>query len=196
MYPGSAGGMNRGSGAYDPERNLLVTSLAQVGQYLKLVPSGIIEGTPWVIEQRALLGPTMMPCTSPPWSTLVGVDLAAGEIRWSVPLGTLDKRTPGPVPPLKWGASISGGPIVTAGGIVFIGATGDARLRAFDTETGAEIWSTPLPTSAHANPMTYEHDGRQFVVIAAGSDTVINAKTIDDYLVAYALPRKYLESGK
>ena len=216
MFPGSAGGMNWGSGAWDPERHLLVTNLSQIGLYLKLVPRdqvpkaesfdptrgapmgppGIIEGTPWAIEQRILLGPTMMPCTSPPWSALVGVDLAAGEIRWSVPLGTIDKLAPFPIPPLKWGAPVTGGPIVTAGGLVFVGATGDARLRAFDTDTGAEIWSTPLPTSAHANPMTYERDGRQFVVIAAGSHMFINAKTIDDYLVAYALPRKYLESVK
>ena len=79
---------------------------------------------------------------------------------------------------------------------MLVGATGDARLRAFDTDSGAEIWSTSLPTSAHANPMTYERDGRQFVVIAAGSHMFINAKTIDDYLVAYALPKKYLESVK
>jgi quinoprotein glucose dehydrogenase len=216
MFPGSAGGMNWGSGAWDPERNLLVTSLSQIGLYLKLVPRdtvppaeqfdptrgapmgppGIIEGTPWAIEQRILLGPTMMPCTSPPWSTLVGVDLAAGEIRWSVPLGTIDRLAPVPMPPLKWGAPVTGGPIITAGGIVFIGATADERLRAFDTETGRELWSTRLPTSAHANPMTYQHDGRQYVVIAAGSHMFINAKTIDDYLVAYALPEKYLKSAE
>ncbi|MEQ1800740.1 MAG: pyrroloquinoline quinone-dependent dehydrogenase [Gammaproteobacteria bacterium] len=216
MFPGSAGGMNWGSGAWDPERSLLVTNLSQIGLYLKLVPrakvpkatsfdptrgapmgpAGIIEGTPWAIEQRILLGPTMMPCTRPPWSSLVGVDLAAGEIRWSVPLGTIDKLAPVPIPPLKWGAPVTGGPIVTAGGLVFIGSTGDARLRAFDTETGAELWSTPLPTSAHANPMTYERDGRQYVVIAAGSHMFINAKTIDDYLVAYALPEKYLEAAR
>lgn len=216
MFPGSAGGMNWGSGAWDPGRNLLVTNLSQIGLYLKLVPRalvpkagsfdptrgapmgppGVIEGTPWAIEQRILLGPTMMPCTSPPWSSLVGVDLAAGEIRWSVPLGTIDKLAPVPIPPLKWGAPVTGGPIVTAGGLVFIGSTGDARLRAFDTDTGAELWSTPLPSSAHANPMTYERDGRQFVVIAAGSHMFINARTIDDYLVAYALPKKYLEAAR
>ncbi|MEO7386312.1 MAG: PQQ-binding-like beta-propeller repeat protein, partial [Gammaproteobacteria bacterium] len=216
MFPGSAGGMNWGSGAFDPSRSLLVTNLSQIGLYLKLVPRGqvpksdsfdptrgapmgppgIIEGTPWAIEQRILLGPTNMPCTSPPWSTLVGVDLAAGEIRWSVPLGTIDKVAPTPIPPLKWGAPVAGGPIVTASGLVFIGSTGDARLRAFDTETGAELWSTPLPTSAHANPMTYERDGRQFVVIAAGSHMFINAKAIDDYLVAYALPKKSLETPR
>jgi quinoprotein glucose dehydrogenase len=212
MFPGSAGGMNWGSGAFDPASNLLVTNLSQIGLYLKLVPRasvpeptgfdpargapmgppGIIQGTPWAIEQRILLGPTMMPCTSPPWATLVGVDLAAGEIRWSVPLGTIDKLAPVPLPPLRWGAPVTGGPIVTAGGLVFIGATADQRLRAFDTQTGKELWSTPLPTSAHANPMTYAAGGRQYVVVAAGSHMFINARTIDDYLVAYALPPKYL----
>ena len=74
-----------------------------------------------------------------------------------------------------------------------MGSTADARLRAFNTETGAEIWSTPLPTSAHANPMTYMANGRQYVVIAAGSHMFINPKTVDDYLVAYALPAEYLK---
>ena len=170
MFPGSAGGMNRGGGAFDPRKNLLVTNLAQIG----------------------LLGPTMIPCTSPPWSTLVGVDLAAGEIRWSVPLGTIDKLASIPLPPLKWGGPVAGGPIVTAGDITFIGSATDSRLRAFDTETGHELWSTQLPSAAHANPMTYMTNGRQYVVIAAGSDALINPDTIDDYLVAYALPGKYL----
>lgn len=216
MYPGSAGGMNWGSGAVDPGRHLLVTNVSRIGLYLKLVPReqvpaaesfdptrgapmgppGIIEGTPWAIEQRILLGPTMMPCTAPPWASLVAVDLAAGEIRWSVPLGTIDKLAPVPLPPLKWGAPLAGGPITTGGGLVFVGSTGDARLRAFDVETGSELWSTPLPASAHANPMTYERDGRQYVVVAAGGHMFINAKAIDDYLVAYALPRKYLDSRR
>ncbi|MEO8223835.1 MAG: pyrroloquinoline quinone-dependent dehydrogenase [Gammaproteobacteria bacterium] len=198
MFPGSAGGTNRGGGAWDPERSLLVTNLAQMGLYLKLVPrggetrAGSIDGTPWAIEQQDLLGPTGMPCTAPPWAILVGVDLAAGEIRWSVPLGSASG--PAPTLPMNWGAPIAGGPIVTAGGLAFIASTGDARLRAFDTETGTELWSTPLPTSAHAIPMTYERDGRQFVVIAAGGDMFIDGGSIDDYLVAYALPKKYLEA--
>lgn len=212
MFPGSAGGMNWGGGAFDPVHNLLVTNLSQIGLHLRLVPRaevspaensdlrrgtpmgppGIIEGTPWAIEQRILLGPTMMPCTSPPWATLVGVDLTAGEIRWSVPLGTSNTLAPIPLPPLKWGAPVAGGPIVTAGGITLVGATADAKLRAFDTETGHELWTVPLPASAHANPMTYAVRGRQYVVVAAGGHMFINPKTIDDYLVAYALPDEYL----
>lgn len=171
--PGDTG---RGSGAWDPGRNLLVTNLAQAGLDLP--------------------GPTQLPCTSPPWATLVGVDLAAGEIRWTVPLGTINRLASLPVPPLKWGTPVAGGPITTAGGLVFIGSTSDARLRAFDTDTGAELWSTPLPASAKASPMTYQRDGRQFIVIAAGGHTDINAQAIDDSLVAYALPGKYLESTR
>jgi quinoprotein glucose dehydrogenase len=208
MYPGSAGGMNWGGGAFDPASNLLVTPLARIGLWLRLLPraavpesSGFdpsrgapmgppapIAGTPWAIEQRILLGPANVPCTKPPWASLVGVDLAAGEIRWSVPLGTIDRLAPVPVPALKWGAPLAGGPLATAGGLVFIAATGDARLRAFETATGKEVWSTALPTSGHANPMTYRAGGRQFIVVAAGSHMFINAATIDDYLVAYALP--------
>lgn len=207
MYPGPDGGMNWGGGAFDPETGLLVTPLSRIGRYLKLVPQAqvppagdpdptqgtspgtpaAIAGTPWAIEQRPLLGPTLIPCTRPPWATLVGVDLVAGEIRWTVPLGSTGRLGPLPLP-LDWGAPLSGGPIATAGGLTFIGATGDGRLRAFETATGKEVWSTALPASAHANPMTYGADGRQFIVIAAGGDRLIDAAGIDDQLVAYAIP--------
>lgn len=213
MFPGPAGGMNWGGGAFDPKQNLLVTNLAQIGMYLKLLPRaevtpaedadprrgtptgppGSIQGTPWAIEQHALLGPSGLPCTSPPWSTLVGVDLAAGEIRWSVPLGTISTRTSLRLPPFKWGGAVAGGPIVTAGGITLVGSTADAKLRAFDTETGHELWSVALPSPAHANPMTYAVNGRQYVVVAAGGDALVSPETIDDYLVAYALPDEYLK---
>ena len=129
-----------------------------------------------------------MPCTAPPWSTLVGVDLAKGEIKWRVPLGLIDKLSPVPLP-FKWGTPLAGGPIVTAGGLVVIGSTGDSRLRAFATETGDELWVVETPRSSHAAPMTYVADGRQFVVIASGGHMFVNYKEIDDYLVAYALPK-------
>ncbi len=207
MFPGTAGGMNWGGGAYDPARHLLVTSISQVGMWLRLfrndqlkaetafdasagAPQGrpaVIQGTAYAIEQKILLGPSFMPCTPPPWSTLVAVDLAEGVINWSVPLGTIEHLAPLPIP-LKWGSPSAGGPILTAAGLAFIGATADHRIRAFDVEQGAELWSAPTPTASHATPMTYEADGRQFVVIAAGGHMFINGPDIDDYLVAFALP--------
>ena len=90
--------------------------------------------------------------------------------------------------PLEWGSPLAGGPIVTAGGLVFVGSTADSKLRAFDVKTGKELWQVETPAAAHATPMTYTVDGRQYVVVAAGSHMFINAKTISDYMVAYALP--------
>ncbi len=207
MFPGTAGGLNWGGAAYDPQRNLLVTNVQHVGLYLRLLPKSEvgpsaafdpsvgapqgapseIEGTDYAIEQRIFLGPYFIPCTPPPWSTLVAVDLAEGDIEWTVPFGTIDKLAPVPVP-FRFGTPTAGGPLATAGGLVFIGATADHRFRAFDIETGDRLWETTMPTSAHASPMTYEADGRQFVVIAAGGHMFINGADIDDYLIAYALP--------
>jgi quinoprotein glucose dehydrogenase len=206
MYPGTGGGMNWGGGAFDPKRNLLITSVSQVGMWLKLMsatdaelnapfdpsvgapmgPKAPIRGTPYALKQGILLSPMFMPCTAPPWSSLVGVDLAAGEVSWSVPLGVIDKMARMPLP-MKWGTPTAGGPIVSAGGLVFVGSTADRRFRAFDIDTGDELWVTEIPKSAHATPMTYEIDGRQFVVIAAGGHMFIDATEIDDYLLAYAL---------
>jgi quinoprotein glucose dehydrogenase len=207
MYPGTAGGMNWGGGAYDPTRSLLVTSTSQVGMWLRLfknddvplekdfdasagAPQGrpaVIRGTPYALEQKILLGPTFMPCTAPPWSTLVAVDLAKGTIEWTVPLGTIEGLSPLPIP-LEWGSPTAGGAIATAGGLVFIGATADRRIRAFDIATGKVVWSARTPVASHATPMTYAYRGKQYVVIASGGHMFINAADINDFLIAYALP--------
>jgi quinoprotein glucose dehydrogenase len=207
LYPGPSGGSNWGGGAFDPDRNLLVTPVVRLPFLVRLVPAadlppgdkphpmaglafgppGIISGTDWALEQRPLMSPLMAPCTAPPWASLVAVDMVEGSIRWSVPLGTLDKLMPVPIP-LEFGTPVAGGPVVTAGGLVFIGATLDERLRAFDVETGEELWKVALPTTANATPMTYMADGRQFVVVAAGGHMWQYPKGIDDYLLAYALP--------
>jgi quinoprotein glucose dehydrogenase len=132
--------------------------------------------------------PMFAPCTPPPWSELVAVDMSDGEILWKVPLGVLDKLAPLPLP-LELGTPIAGGPIVTAGGLIFIGATLDERFRAFDIETGDELWQTPTPTASNATPMTYMHEGRQYVVISSGGHMFQYRDKISDYLLAYALPR-------
>lgn len=105
------------------------------------------------------------------------MSLETGSIVWNVPLGTM-----GPTADL--GSPNLGGPIMTAGGLVFIGATLDRAIRAFDVETGRELWKAPLPAGARATPMTYEAGGRQFVVIAAGGGGPFGA---GDAIVAFAL---------
>ena len=207
MYPQVGGGSNWGGGAFDPARNLLITPVSQIPYYIRLIPNeeidpksgklphagapmqipGFIGGTPYGLEQGPLMSPLFAPCTAPPWNLLVAVDMAAGEIKWKVPFGLLDKMMPLPLP-LNWGVPSAGGPIVTAGGLIFIGATADSRLRAYDIDTGEELWRVLAPTSAMSTPMTYQAEGRQYVVFAAGGHSWYYPQGIDDYLLAYALP--------
>jgi len=136
-----------------------------------------MRGTPYLMRRRIILGPTGLPCTPPPFGSLVAVNLTTGDIAWNVPLGTM-----GGFP----GSPNLGGPIVTAAGIVFIGATLDRAIRAFDVETGRELWKADLPAGARATPMSYEAGGRQFVVIAAGGGGPFGA---GDAIIAFALPK-------
>jgi quinoprotein glucose dehydrogenase len=133
--------------------------------------------------------PMYSPCSKPPWYLLAAINLSTGEIEWEVPLGVLDKQLRLPLP-MKFGAVGIGGPMVTAGGLIFIGATADERFRAFDIETGEEVWQDSLPTSNMTNPMTYKRDGRQFIVLAAGGHHIFYPQKVSDWLIAYALPEK------
>jgi quinoprotein glucose dehydrogenase len=208
QYPGAVGGMNWGSLAIDPGRTTLVVNTQRIAWSIRLVPraeyDALIEkegpqkfgfepqeGSPFALERRVMLSPLGAPCNPPPWGTLVGIDLATGDVRWEVPLGTTRDLAPFPI----WlfagtlGVPNIGGPITTASGLTFIGATTDNYLRAFATETGEELWRGRLPYSAHATPMTYRlrSDGRQYVVIAAGGHMLMG-KPPGDALVAFALP--------
>jgi quinoprotein glucose dehydrogenase len=99
-----------------------------------------MRGTPYgLFRVPALLSPLELPCTKPPWGALLAVDTATGEVKWDVPLGTVQDLAPVPLP-IRWGTPNLGGPIVTDGGVVFIGAAMDNYLRAFDVETGKELW--------------------------------------------------------
>jgi quinoprotein glucose dehydrogenase len=201
--PGYAGGSNWGSGAWDPERKLLVANVMDLPFVVALIPraelgrqydSGLYKdwefarqlGTPYAMRRSLLKSPLGAPCIAPPWGKLVALDLASGKIAWQKPLGTTRDRAPWPF----WnteGVPNMGGPLTTAGGLTFIGATTDNFLRAFNTSNGAELWKMRLPAGAQATPMSYEAGGRQFVVIAAGGHGKLGT-TRGDYVLAFALP--------
>jgi outer membrane protein assembly factor BamB len=132
-----------------------------------------------------------VPCLAPPYGSLVAVDVNQGKIAWTVPLGTNQALAELGEAGLKAGVPNIGGNIATASGLVFIGATIDRKLRAFDSKTGKELWVTDLPANAHATPITYMgKDGSQYVVIAAGGGgPAARNQPVSDTLVAYKLPR-------
>ncbi len=206
VVPATAGGVNWGGVAVDPISKILYTKVLRSAHFVQLIPLGELEnliassaenmmgtpapllGTPYALKQGPVLSPIFTPCTPPPWAAVMAVDLQAGEILWQSTLGTLDTLMPFPIP-LKWGTAAFGGPIITAGGLLFIGATQDDSFRAFGLATGEELWTAKLPTGAFAMPMTYEIDGRQFVVVASGGHPFIY-QFPGDYLTAFALPVK------
>lgn len=195
VYPFDGGGANWGGGAYDPSRHLFVINENNLIHHVRLIPRAEYEtarrenpkveigmglGTPYAAERDVLLSPLGIPCNPPPWGTLTAVDVTAGKIKWQVPLGA---RTFG----LVRGLPNLGGPMITAGGLVFIAAAMDNRFRAFDIDTGAELWRADLPAGGQAGPMTYVVAGRQFVVIAAGGHARLGTK-LGDAVMAFALP--------
>ena len=152
----------------------------------KDIAAGI--GTPYGTNRTWLLSPWGAPCTAPPWGELVAIDMVSGDVRWRVPLGSIEKQLPFK---FEWnlGTPNLGGPIVTAGGLVFIAGTMDQVIRAFDAETGEMVWRHELPAGTHATPMTYEADGRQFVVLVTGHHLWFGAPAGDE-IFAFALPER------
>ena len=144
-------------------------------------PGYSANGYPKLLDQEGYPG-----CT-PPWGTLSCIDLNTGKIRWKVPLGEYTELTAQGIP--KTGTENFGGAIVTGGGVVFCAGTRDGKIRAFDKETGKELWEHKLPWGGYATPATYEVKGRQFLVIAATGGGKLAGPTGDAY-VAFALPRK------
>ncbi|MGH7065206.1 MAG: PQQ-binding-like beta-propeller repeat protein, partial [Stellaceae bacterium] len=146
------------------------------------------HGTPYGMSRAVLHSPGGLPCNPPPWGELVAVDLAKGTIRWRTPLGTTADLVKKLTPAVQ-GTPNLGGPIVTASGLVFVAAAMDDYLRAFDTETGTELWKAPLPAGGQATPMAYRlrRDGKELVVIAAGGYGKLGTK-LGDSLIAFALP--------
>lgn len=204
MVPGNLGGMTWSGYAFDPQHKLLVTNTNNLVAVAKLIsrarydtPGSHAEdgdyadqtGTPYGLYRRFLQSPSDLPCTPPPWGTLTAVDMTEGVIRWQIPLGSMQDFGGAHAQQLPAGSISLGGPIVTAGGVVFVAGTTDSLIRGFDVETGNELWKASLPASGNATPMTYvvEQSGKQYLVIAAGGHPKITEESLGDALVAFTL---------
>jgi len=213
FYPSYAGGMDWGGVAVDPDRRLMVVNWTRIANYSRLIPraeadrqgepggdsghggiKGLLPqtGAPFAAQSEAFLSPLGVPCTQPPFGKIAVVDLDARRILWQRPLGTSADSGPFYLRsrvPLPMGMPNLGGSVVTRGGLVFIGAARERRIRAFELRTGRQVWSHALPRGGHATPMTYysPKSGRQFVVIAAGGILPLQSEQ-GDFVVAFALP--------
>jgi quinoprotein glucose dehydrogenase len=146
-------------------------------------------GAPFAVALNPFLSLIGLPCQAPPWGYVAGLDLVSGKVIWQHRNGTTRDQSPVPLP-FKMGVPSLGGPMVTAGGIAFMGSALDYYLRAYDTATGNVLWKARLPAGGQATPMSYwsAASGRQFVVIAAGGHGTLGTKA-GDAIVAYALPK-------
>jgi quinoprotein glucose dehydrogenase len=206
LSPGYIGGVNWGGIVFDEQRQRVIAAVNHLPMLVTLVPQAELQeqmqsgnfpnsefakqaGTPYAVRREPLLSPWGLPCTAPPWGTLVSVDLRRDRIVWQVPLGSTEGVGPWFAPTRDFGMPNMGGPIATAGDLVFVGAAMDSYFRAFDIETGRELWKHRLPAGGQATPMTYRagRSQRQFVVIAAGGHGVLNTPR-GDYVIAFALP--------
>lgn len=206
QFPGNHGGVNWGGTSFDPQLGYLFANLNQLGQISglrdhdpksgpamangqgnRVDPDGPYEGLPGGGRFSVKgAGTQQLPCQEPPWGELAAVNVNTGEIAWKVPLGVTDDL---PAGKRQTGRPGNGGTIATAGGLIFVGATDDARFRAFDAQTGKELWAVRLKGAAEATPMTYEgRDGKQYVVITSTGGGFFGNPLTDDSIMAFALP--------
>lgn len=197
--PGYAGGVNWGGISADPNRRILVVNAMNMAAEVRVLPeadfraaaadggdfqSTMMRGTPYGMQRRILSGFLQVPCTPPPWGEITAIDLATGGTLWRRPHGQILRW--GFETPDEWGSPGMGGTMVTTTGLIFVGASMDRRIRAYDLATGNLLWRHDLPASGMASPMSYVHEGRQYVLIAAGGHAAFGE--FGDALVAFALP--------
>ncbi len=205
IYPGNFGTFNWGSVAVDPERQVMFGMPTYLAFTSRLVPRADVppkgadekaseqglnrnDGAPYGVFLGPFLSPLGIPCQAPPWGTVAGVDLTTGKVAYQHRNGTVRDMTPLPLP-FKVGVPGIGGPMITKGGVVFLGAAVDDYLRAYDLTDGRELWSARLPAGGQSTPMSYAtEDGTQYVLIVAGGHGSVGTKP-GDYVIAYKLDR-------
>lgn len=215
-WPGALGGINWGGISVDPVSRVMIVNSSHVINYNRLIPRATADemglrpvarpsfenvagpvaqaGTPFAASIQPFLSPLVAPCTQPPYGLISAVDLDTGKLLWQKPFGTA--RDSGPLLlrtglPIPMGVPNIGGSVITASGLVFVGATQEHMIRAYDARSGRELWKGRLPAGGNATPITYwsARSGRQFVVIAAGGHGGI-LSGYSDKLIAFALPKK------
>lgn len=200
-YPDSAGGVQWGGVAFDPQKQIAIVNTSHIVQYVKLYSredydnadkdsgneSGFApqEGAPYGMRLLVASNWLGMPCWQPPFGEIVAIDMHTGDVKWRRPVGASQQY--GFFMPESWGSPTIGGPAVTAGGVIFIGASMDAKVRAYSVESGEELWSDQAEAPAVANPSVYEYKGRQYVAFVAGGNTILKDQ-VGDQVVVYALP--------
>jgi quinoprotein glucose dehydrogenase len=212
LWPGFVGGSNWGGVSVDPHDGTMIVNTIHLANIVALVPrskfgdhkAGVDHfgygagpyappqlGTPFGVIVTPFMSPLEIPCIRPPYGTLSAVDLRSGHLMWSQPFGTArDSGVLGHPSglPLRIGVPNMGGSLITGSGLVFIAATQETAFRAYDEQTGEELWYKRLPAGGQATPMTYVSptSRRQFVVLAAGGNHVMQSPT-GDYVIAFAL---------
>lgn len=202
-FPGPNGSANWGGASFSPKLGYYIVNTQDLGQLTEegkkgqprqsigIAGAGAPDDDNIPYDMVGLNGRFKEPnsnmmCQQPPWGRLTAVDVNTGKIVWQVPLGITETLPPAQQ---KTGRPNSGGSIVTASNLVFIGATDDAHFRAFDARNGKELWSVKLPAGSHSVPVTYMgKNGKQYLVFPATGGNLIQDPGLDDELDAYALP--------
>lgn len=189
FFPSTLGGGNWGGVSIDPAQGLLFVNIMHLGQWghLELRGGEYVRTSAYGTYARFWNRETHIPCQNPPFGEMVAVDLASGDIAWRAPLGRIEALEA--IGVRATGTLSMGGSVATDGGLVFIGATNDARFRAFDSKAGKVLWEVKLEANAHSSPITYMgRDGRQYVAIMAAGGGAFFGGPAGNTLVAFALP--------
>ena len=201
-YPDSAGGVQWGGVAFDPVSQVAIVNTSHIVQMIKLWDREAYDkqpkdsgnengfypqiGAPYGMSLVNAQNWAGMPCWAPPFGELVAINMQTGDVKWRRPMGAVQQW--GWYMPPDMGSPTIGGPAVTAGGVVFIGASMDAKVRAYALDDGKELWSDIVMAPAVANPAVYEYKGKQYVAFVAGGNSIMKDQ-VGDQVVVYALPK-------